>query len=525
MTFLDDGAVRVIHGDCIEVMASLPAGSVHAIVTDPPYDLTAGKKGGSGEASLNLDSPYGRSRIGTGGGFMGQEWDSTGVAFDPATWRAALRVLAPGGYLVAFGGTRTAHRMVCAIEDAGFEIRDTLAWLYGSGFPKSLDVSKAIDKAAGVEREVVGMSEHASGIADGNAGPQSRDTDFAWANGKSVAAHYPITAPATEDAKAWQGWGTALKPAHEPITLARKPLVGTVAANVLEHGTGALNIDACRIASDDLNPSLRIREAALRNGRAPTDPGAPDGTGGGPTGWVNRTSLDSFAAPREGEATGRWPANVILDEEAARLLDEQTGELHSQDPATRGNRPTTSIFGGTGEHVNGGGVGDKGGASRFFYCAKASSAERNAGLDGFAETASAKLGAGMRSSVGRPAEGSTMSEDRTARNSHPTVKPVDLMRWLVRLVAPLGGVVLDPFMGSGTTGIACVLEGVRFVGIEREAEYLPIAEARIRHAEKRHARGLPFVDPDPMTERPLDGQLDLLGAFATEAIDTPKGEA
>ena len=342
------------HGDCSDVLKALPDNSVDAVVTDPPYGLS----------------------------FMGKRWDYDVPSED--VWRECLRVLKPGGHLLAFAGTRTQHRMAVRIEDAGFEIRDMIAWLYGSGFPKSLDVSKAIDKAAGAERTEVVRSGVKSGVApDGgvyakglNAGFQQRE----------------LLAPATDAARQWQGWGTALKPAMEPVTVARKPLIGTVAENVLAHGTGAINVDGCRVHSDDAQGgTYTIKRFA---------PGAS----------VNRDGIWKQDVEFTGEMkAGRWPANVIHD--------------GSDEPVAL--------------------LGD---AARFFYCAKASKKDRGEG------------------------------------NNHPTVKPTDLMRYLVRLVTPPRGVVLDPFMGSGTTGKAAVLEGFGFIGIEREEEYVEIARARIEAA-------------------------------------------
>src|SRR5579859_7715590 len=248
---------RILQGDVIEQLKTLPDASVDAVVTDPPYHLTTGKKGGTGEASVNLESPHGRARVTTG--FMGKEWDGGDVAFRPETWREVLRVLKPGGYLLAFGGTRTYHRMVCAVEDAGFEIRDQIGWVFGSGFPKSMNVGKAIDKAAGAERVVVGYDASRArpnrlyeGGALGNLGGTGKVSDRTD-NGAT------ITAPATDAAKQWEGWGTALKPAWEPIVVARKPLIGTVAENVMRYGTGALNIDGCR-GGDDPIPSNKLEK-------------------------------------------------------------------------------------------------------------------------------------------------------------------------------------------------------------------------------------------------------------------------
>lgn len=349
----------VVHGDCLDVMRGMAPGSVDAVVTDPPYGLA----------------------------FMGKDWDHgiPGVAF----WREALRVAKPGAHLLAFGGTRTEHRLVCAIEDAGWEIRDKVMWLYGSGFPKS------------------------------HNGP--------WG-------------------------GTALKPAWEPVTVARKPLIGTVAANVETHGTGALNIDGCRVAPTGENLG---------------GPHVSTKTDGWDRPWKHDAAHIAAQRERWAEADekasrlGRWPANVVLDEAAGAMLDAQSGEL------TAGGGPTP----------HGAVRMDGGGASRFFYCAKASRSEREAGLEGMAR--GSKLWSSGEQSPGTfQAEGT----DRTSTNHHPTVKPIALMRWLCRLATPPGGLILDPFCGSGSTGCAAVAEGFRFVGIERDAEYVAIAERRIAEA-------------------------------------------
>ena len=407
------------NGDCLEVLKSLDDNSVDSIVTDPPYGLS----------------------------FMGRKWDYDVPSVD--IWRECLRVLKPGGHLLAFAGTRTQHRMCVNIEDAGFEIRDMIAWVYGSGFPKSMDIGKAIDKRGGnpqltaeigkqikearqkrgmsaaecdrmfcggttnwswfegrptgqraptpdtfaaiveqwpeleplrkavaeVEREVVGKSVHKPGIANGTKGHHTV--------GGTIAQHVDITAPATPEAQQWEGWGTALKPALEPITVARKPFKGTVANNVLEHGTGAINIDDCRVGTD------RIKVNGWKCGGEQVD---------------NGRQLEGFNG---GTHQGRWPANLIHDgsEEVTELLND---------------------------------------AARFFYCAKAN------------------------------------KKDREDGNVHPTVKPTDLMAYLCRLVTPPGGVVLDPFMGSGSTGKAAMREGFGFIGIEREAEYFEIAQQRVK---------------------------------------------
>lgn len=388
--FLDDADVILYAGDCIDVMRRMPEASIDAIVTDPPYEL----------------------------GFMGKAWDGTGIAYQVDTWAAALRVLKPGGHLLAFSGTRTYHRMTCAIEDAGFEIRDCIAWMYGSGFPKSLDVSKAIDKAAGAERKTIGsygrsFRPHAG---DGNAG---------W-HRPSHETHGDITAPGTPEAERWNGWGTALKPAFEPVVVARKPLIGTVAQNVLEHGTGALNIDACRIdMGDEYDPDKVQRQQRS------------DGAVKFASAGLIGSEIPTY------KPGGRWPANVALDDAAASMLDQQSGITTSGAAGRKGSSGFTDGYDGEYDVP----YGDTGGASRFFYTAKASRQDRNVG--------------GL------------------ANNTHPTVKPTDLMRWLIRLVTPPGGIILDPFGGSGSTGLAARAENVRCILIEREPEYLEIIRDRL----------------------------------------------
>lgn len=417
--------MRLIEGDSLDVLPELEASSIDSIVTDPPYGI----------------------------GFMGRSWDHgvPGVPF----WEAALRVAKPGAYLVAFGGTRTFHRLTCAIEDAGWQIRDSLLWLYGSGLPKSLDVGKAIDKRPGIElhaafaralaaaREAAGLSrsdvsERVVGTRSGacwnwehHQFPEARHwpalratlptLDPSWGDVLAEAERqvieqrhdsgrrrlgilptkptdYAVTAPATAAAQDWHGWGTALKPAWEPIVLARKPLAGTVAANVLAHGTGALNVEACRLDTDD-----DLNGGAYSPNRQPSS-----------SEWQGKSgTLHSYTGRDYVQPTGRWPANVILDEEAAAQLDD-----FARDDV-----------------------------SRFFYCAKASGAERG------------------------------------DFNDWPTVKPIELMRWLVRLTTRPGGRVLDHFMGSGTTGVACSIEGMEFVGIDNDAHAVSIARRRLANTQ------------------------------------------
>lgn len=387
------------HGDCLEVMATLPVASVDAVVTDPPYHLTTGKKGGSGPASVCLGTPAGRARIGTG--FMGKAWDGGDIAHDPETWAAVLRLCKPGAHLLAFGGTRTYHRLACAIEDAGWEIRDQIGWAFGSGFPKSLNLSGE-----------------------------------------------------------WDGWGTALKPAWEPIVVARKPLVGTVSENVAEYGTGAMNIDGCRVPNGDVAGDRDGEESAART---------YEGRGG--------TDFAMKPGVRGGCPDGRWPANLIHDgspEVLACFPQTESGKM----------RPTHTTAGRAVFGQNGDGgfttietYGDAGSAARFFYCPKADRDDRNVGLAGL-ESKPLHWSSGDKN----PGSFQSTGTNKSAQNSHPTVKPTDLMRYLCRLVTPPGGVILDPFAGSGSTGRGALLEGFGFVGIEREAEYAEIARLRIAEA-------------------------------------------
>jgi DNA modification methylase len=378
---LHEGRVLLYGGECLSVVRALGANTADAVVTDPPYHLTANKNGGSGPASLNERSPAGRARVTTG--FMGKAWDGGDLAFRVELWRELLRVLRPGGYVLAFGGTRTYHRMACAIEDAGFTIRDQLAWVYGSGFPKSLNVSKAVDQQLGAKRQVVGR-KHVTNAAQGAGFGHG-----SLVGGTVAAGFIDVTEPATPQAAQWDGWGTALKPAWEPIVLAQKPLLDdNVAKNVLRWGNGALNIDGCRVG--DKQTTTR------RNGNS---------------GGISAFGRDERVGERL-NPPGRWPANLVHD---------GSDEVIAAFPA------------------------DSGSAARFFYCAKASKSER----DG---------------------------------SKHPTVKPLALMRWLVCLVTPPNGLVIDCFAGSGTTGEAALCEGVRAVLVEREAEYLADIRQRIAFA-------------------------------------------
>jgi len=362
----------LLKGNCLELLAEMPDNSVDSIVTDPPYEL----------------------------GFMGKSWDNSGIAYSVKLWSQALRVLKPGGHLLAFGGSRTYHRLASAVEDAGFEIRDQIMWLYGSGFPKSLDVSKAIDKAAGAERPDRIVETH------GKSGSHENPTRHVTNAGT----------PSTHEAQQWQGWGTALKPAHEPIVVARKPLIGTVAANVLTYGTGALNIDGSRVGTGT-GETKTVQYPNIRGNN-----------------YNNAEGTVEYIVTDQ----GRWPANVIHD----------------------GSEEVLEYFGEP---------------QRFFYCAKASKSERNAGLEGFEPRKS-----DTRSDT---AAGLWAQMEAPKANFHPTVKPIALMRYLVKLVTPPNGTVLDPFLGSGTTAVAAILEGFNWMGCEMTEDYWPIIEARVAWAE------------------------------------------
>jgi site-specific DNA-methyltransferase (adenine-specific) len=394
---------------------------------------------------------------------MGKRWDYDVPSVE--VWRECLRVLKPGGHLLAFAGTRTQHRMACRIEDGGFEIRDMIAWVYGSGFPKSLDVSKAIDKAAGAEREVLGPGRwnHVKGCNDLQSDCLIRP-----------GGQHEETAPATPEAQQWAGWGTALKPALEPITMARKPLAGTVAANVLAHGTGALNVDGCRVG-DEVTTSILHGKSS-------------DAFGIG----QKRPTFGTKENP-----PGRWPANLIHDgsDEVVACFPDSNGSGAAR-TLKRGQRADGEGWGmadAAGELRDAG----TGSAARFFYCAKASKADRDEGCEWLEERDRADQSAWVRKcnvcgdtfcdpQTSRPHCGHddfSFVSPSPRRNHHPTVKPTDLMRYLCRLVTPPGGVVLDPFMGSGSTGKAAMLESFGFIGIEREAEYVEIAKARIARAQ------------------------------------------
>ena len=499
----------LLKGNCLEQLLLIPDASVDSVVTDPPYEL----------------------------GFMGKGWDASGIAYNVEVWKQCFRVLKPGGHLLAFGGTRTYHRIAVAIEDAGFEIRDSIHWTYGSGFPKSLNISKAIDKAAGAEREIVGYSKGVvvednqgyGGIARGGVGVEQKSADI------------PVTAPSTPDAQKWNGWGTALKPSHEPVIVARKPVIGTVANNVLTYGTGGLNIDGSRVGSEVLQEQT---------------------AGQAQIGTFERKNM---VTP---ERTGRWPANTILthspdcrqvgvQNEQVPInrtedwtgfgqverpdykqsisdvstpiwqcvegcpvleLDEQSGVRKGGTyPAVRG-KSDIGAFGGGGTHKDKPNqarqMGDIGGASRYFtnteydeidfppfiYQAKAGKKERNAGLEGLPE----RLRIQSNQAIAEEKRGNAEYKEEPgkmqmggripAQNHHPTVKPLALMRHLVRLVCPPNGVVLDPFLGSGTTAVASVLEGFGWIGCEMTEDYWPIIEGRTTWAQEQVKKPVTIIE-------------------------------
>lgn len=429
----------IICGDCLEEMKKLPDKLIDAIVTDPPYELA----------------------------FMGKKWDASGIAYNVDMWGECLRVLKPGGHLLAFGGSRTYHRMACAIEDAGFEIRDSIHWVYSQGFPKSLSIDKALDKMAGAEREVIGFGTNGMGrMNQNNAKAGYRPNPYS-----DGIDGVPITTPSTDAAKQWAGYGTALKPAHEPIVLARKPLDGcTIAENVLRWGCGGLNVDGCRIETNGEELSCSIS--------------AP---------FAKGLTLHKSATPgieREGHALGRFPSNLIHDASPAVLAEfakagtTKSGAMKKEVPAYEGESTTGFLRGRSGPSNQ---HGDSGSVARFFqscsfteedipaftYHAKASRAERDNGLGGL------PLGPPPASARSNPAPGRKNALGEPRHNHHPTVKPLALMQYLCKLITPPGGTILDPFGGSGTTGIAAIKEGFHYILIEQQEEYCEIARKRV----------------------------------------------
>lgn len=536
--YYSNGHVTLYHGDCRDILAQLPDDSVDSIVTDPPYGIefmgkqwdafapevapsTAARTGSKqkrNDGGIHAHSVLSGASLPVFGGNRsrtftctvcgkrdqfrnphacdstpGARWESIVIdehgapaaAIGFQQWceqwaRECLRVLKPGGHLLAFGGTRTYHRLTCAIEDAGFDIRDSIHWVYGSGFPKSLNISKQIDKQAGVEREVIATAKRSQVCSEGWDRPwKIRQMEEAG----STVAEYPITAPATDDAHTWHGWGTALKPAHEPIVLARKPPRDTITNNVLRYGTGALNIDATRVPHDAaVNLELVCRQQHA--------------DGAVQFGSFSRIGTEIPTYKPE----GRWPANLIHDG-SSEVLEHFPRAKGGAYPATRGDAIATNFA--SGQHTEGGAraMGDDGNAGRFFnvtpytdldgasfvYCPKAGTAERNAGLQHLDEQFAPTMNDGIGAKEHNP------DTATPKRNVHPTVKPLALMRHLIRLVTPPGGTVLEPFAGSGTTLAAATLEGFDAIGIELTADYLPIITGRIQWATEQDANEHPTL--------------------------------
>lgn len=418
----------LINGDCIEEMQKLidDGVQVDSVVTDPPYHLASivkrfGKED-SAPAQFGTDGAYARASK----GFMGKEWDGGDIAFRPETWELALKLLKPGGHLLGFSASRNYHRMAVAIEDAGFEIRDQMMWLYGSGFPKSHNIGKAVDAKLGNERKVVGTKSCGYQVSIS----KTRKEQGYRPNETNATTEVVVDRGNTEH----EGWGTALKPAHEPIVMARKPLSEkSIADNVLKHRTGGINIDGCRIEGNEANGAER--KTANRKSRS------EDGV------WTDNNSgmkqEDNHFA--DADPRGRFPANVMHDGSDVITKEfQQTGKSGSVKPIDK--QKTNDVFGKYNEVKEFQAYDDEGSAARFFYCPKVSKNERN----------------------------------NADKNTHPTVKPVELMKYLCRLVTPKGGTVLDPFMGSGSTGMAAKDEGFDFIGIEKDEEYFKICESRIK---------------------------------------------
>jgi DNA modification methylase len=415
---------KIMHGDCLEELKKLDDNSVDAIVTDPPYGLS----------------------------FMGKKWDYDVPSED--IWKECLRVLKHGGYLLAFAGTRTQHRMAVRIEDAGFEIRDMIAWVYGSGFPKSLNIGKAVDALQGNEREVVGEIRAGSTAMGQNSGWNEHEN-------KTVM-------DLTKGNSEWEGWGTALKPALEPITMARKPLSEkTVALNVLKWGTGGIDIDGSRIEGNSEFDDKRLNG----NGDFATDKTAKNVYEGGYAG--ERISSSSL---------GRFPANLIHDgsEEVVDMFPYTKSGAMKKSYEYQNNGNSLGAPSGSTKQIY---DSSEGNASRFFYCAKASKSERNAGCQDIEEK---EMGRNQSSlDGGKMLTGSGNERSNSKKNFHPTVKPIALMEYLVKLVSKDGAIILDPFAGSGSTGVACKNINRDYILIEREEDYIPIINARLKNAKPK----------------------------------------
>ena len=521
--------MRLLLGDCIDKLKELDDNSIDSIVTDPPYGLSfMGKDWDKKKATQETKSQVVK---GLGAG-MKMTTLADNIEFEKwvTEWASeCMRVLKPGGYMLAFGGSRMYHRLASGVENAGFEIRDQMMWVYGSGFPKSMNIGKGIDKKNGQSKielkfvewyRTVGISAKETNKIIGTKDTGSHylrldqpylPTKVFWEKLKphitveipnwvdklierveaereviekkrvqrnssswddcsgmlSVGEqNFDITAPATDEAKQWEGWGTALKPAHEPIVMARKPLSEkTVVDNVLEWGTGGINIDESRIGVDEDDPNHR----SIDNKNVHT------------TNFANNGNPRPDKIPNQESqinSQGRFPANIIFDEEAGKILDEQSGTSKSSSHISIVEEHTSPIYGKYDKSIRQSAYDDMGGASRFFYCPKTSKTDRNEGLDGFEEKRKSHI---TSQNFENALTGGGNTRNPYSKNNHPTVKPTDLMLYLIRLVTPKGGTTLDPFMGSGSSGKAAVRGGFEFVGIEREEEYMEIATARIQY--------------------------------------------
>jgi site-specific DNA-methyltransferase (adenine-specific) len=449
--YSESGKYKLYHGSMLDMLDNIQPNSIDSIVTDPPYELN----------------------------FMGKGWDNSGVSFQPDTWRKCYEVLKPGGHMLVFGGSRTFHRIACAIEDAGFEIRDTIMWIYGSGFPKSMNIGLAIDKKNGVESPVVAVKEHCKkDFKDGNLYAQ------ADANKNNTKCFGYGTQEVREPQNEWKGWGTCLKPSFEPIIVVRKPPEGTLVDNVLTYGVGGINIDECRVPMSDNEPDKRVGTDAVMH----TD---------GEKMWYGENGYAGKDVSVYKD-NGRFPANTILTYDESDYEEVCGGFPSSGSGNNKGvynysgreyNNKDTSMFNGDKPQAPSN-YNDNGSASRYFYCAKASKKDRNEGLDDFEDkfkTATEYRPFLMREALDGKTEHNAFLRLGKVKNNHPTVKPTELMQYLVRLVTPNGGTILDPFNGSGSTGKAVMYEnreknkGYRYIGIELNEEYLPISKARIEH--------------------------------------------
>jgi len=454
--YSENNDYKLYQGSMLDMLEVIEPNTIDSVVCDPPYELN----------------------------FMGKGWDNSGIAFQKETWQKCYEVLKPGGYLLAFGGSRTFHRIACAIEDAGFEIRDTIMWLYGSGFPKSMNIGLAIDKKNGVESKVIGKyNPHRDGSIRKHI-DNSKFSNLAGTEKKYIEGGLKdLKEPTLEIAKQWQGWGTALKPSFEPIIVARKPFKGSLVDNVIEYGVGGINIDECRVGNEErFNPSATIGKDGIYN-------------------WNTTTNENE---DYKGQiVNGRFPANTILTYDETDF-DEVCGGFPNTKSGKNGIRQSNSqnvnCYGkgiGIKAGMNNGEYGDSGSASRYFYCAKASKKDRDEGLDEFEEKTAGELQGGRKEgsagSIMQNANGGTRVNPYAGagipkKNVHPTVKPTELMQYLVRLVSPDGATILDCFNGSGSTGKAVMYENkernknYKYIGIELTEEYLPIAKARIEYA-------------------------------------------